>query len=103
MGGGSRTRKAEEVLLGSDGSLGTPYGPPPRKGSWEEAEGGAPMGSLPLCHSEFLGGQMVGGGGLEVEVPGQVGCPWPRGPVHSLALCVCGPVPCLAPMSFQTP
>lgn len=31
VGGGSRPRKAEEVLLGSDGSLGTPYGPHPRK------------------------------------------------------------------------
>lgn len=30
-GGGRRPRKAEEVLLGSDGSLGTPYGPHPGK------------------------------------------------------------------------
>lgn len=43
--------------------------------SWEEAEGGVPMGSFPLCHLEILGGQIVGGGGLEVGMPGQLGCP----------------------------
>lgn len=61
MGDGSRPRKAEEVLLGSDGSLGTPYGPHPGRGVGKRQKAEPPWAPSP-CHSEFLGGQMVGGG-----------------------------------------